>query len=638
MAIPLPNLDDKTFAQLMEEAKAVIPRYTRDWTNFNPSDPGITMLELFAWINEMIIYRQNTITRETKWELLKLLMPAPKTAFVEIEIKNPVEKSEFKVPAEEIYTTVVDENGTEHKLFFNKPQYEYRSYPNAKIDDEDIIFVRYYNYNPKEHTVVIEQKTCCLKSKNQVIPIFTKKNKELRPLLYHPDMHDSLKFYGCADSDHCNSVSPKLIITDEKGNSETWEFKHSLLDATKNEHVFTFDYHRRAIVFGDGFFGAIPPANATLTLEKLQLSDGTLANVSPLCEWRYMSEETPSTEKILELTNPGMGQEGEDWYSSSENIYLDEEDLDAELLKAVIKRSLDFHRPPYFRAVTQNDYVEMAKAACQSSTKHQEKEFAVDQAWVIQNYKVAPYENIVSPVGPRSIGSFKDPILGEGIENHVSVLVLNDSIYQELVDLSLYYVKPEYWTNAIEDKYTDFRAMWEKYRYITDAVFQFLNRRRLLTTMLHVSLPVPQYFALRLKVKIVPNKLKALSTGAKLIREAIVAYFNPFNGGFHNEGRPVGQPLYKSEIYTLVEKMDFVDVVEHLTLFKEDAMKREYNQQTVGEKKYLEIFNDNTSASLFLHEGNSHTELKLFSEDALLISKEELLVCLDTAIDISVSL
>ena len=45
MPLQAPQLDDRTFDQLVEEAKARIPRYTPEWTNFNEADPGITLVQ-----------------------------------------------------------------------------------------------------------------------------------------------------------------------------------------------------------------------------------------------------------------------------------------------------------------------------------------------------------------------------------------------------------------------------------------------------------------------------------------------------------------------------------------------------------------------------------------------------------------
>lgn len=73
MALPIPNLDDRSYNDLMNEAQALIPVYNKDWTNHNPSDPGITLLELFAWLTEMVIYRVNQVPEANYRNFLKLI-------------------------------------------------------------------------------------------------------------------------------------------------------------------------------------------------------------------------------------------------------------------------------------------------------------------------------------------------------------------------------------------------------------------------------------------------------------------------------------------------------------------------------------------------------------------------------------
>lgn len=77
--LPKPNLDDKTFDQLVEDAVKLIPRHCPGWTDHNLSDPGITLIDLFSWLTEISLYRLNLITDRHKKKYLKLLgfMPAP---------------------------------------------------------------------------------------------------------------------------------------------------------------------------------------------------------------------------------------------------------------------------------------------------------------------------------------------------------------------------------------------------------------------------------------------------------------------------------------------------------------------------------------------------------------------------------
>jgi Baseplate J-like protein len=61
MPLPIPALDDRTFDQLVEEAKILIPKHFPAWTDHNFSDPGIAFMELFAFLIENAIYQINRV-------------------------------------------------------------------------------------------------------------------------------------------------------------------------------------------------------------------------------------------------------------------------------------------------------------------------------------------------------------------------------------------------------------------------------------------------------------------------------------------------------------------------------------------------------------------------------------------------
>lgn len=78
MPLPKQNLDDKTYDLLVEEAKALIPRYAPQWTDHNWSDPGITLIDLFSWLTEIALYRINSVNDSHYRKYLKLLGIKPK--------------------------------------------------------------------------------------------------------------------------------------------------------------------------------------------------------------------------------------------------------------------------------------------------------------------------------------------------------------------------------------------------------------------------------------------------------------------------------------------------------------------------------------------------------------------------------
>ena len=73
MSTLLPNLDDRRWTDLVEEGRALIPVYSPGWTDHNVHDPGITILELLAWLTETDIFRVNRVPDRHRRKLLALV-------------------------------------------------------------------------------------------------------------------------------------------------------------------------------------------------------------------------------------------------------------------------------------------------------------------------------------------------------------------------------------------------------------------------------------------------------------------------------------------------------------------------------------------------------------------------------------
>jgi hypothetical protein len=81
--IPLPSLDDRTFADLTGEARALIPALLPEWTDHNPSDPGIVLVELLAWLTEMLVYQADQVP-DAHVEKFLALLGAPRDPAVSL--------------------------------------------------------------------------------------------------------------------------------------------------------------------------------------------------------------------------------------------------------------------------------------------------------------------------------------------------------------------------------------------------------------------------------------------------------------------------------------------------------------------------------------------------------------------------
>lgn len=73
MPIPSPDLDDRNFGQLLDDAKAIVARSGSGWTDLSAGDPGSVLLEAFAYITGLLIYRMNRLPEKVYVELLRLI-------------------------------------------------------------------------------------------------------------------------------------------------------------------------------------------------------------------------------------------------------------------------------------------------------------------------------------------------------------------------------------------------------------------------------------------------------------------------------------------------------------------------------------------------------------------------------------
>ncbi len=93
MPIQPPSLDDRNFDDLVEELLARIPAHTPEW-NPRLGDPGRTLIELFAWLGDTLLYRANLIPERQRLAFLRLLgiplRPAiPAQGVISVLIDNP---------------------------------------------------------------------------------------------------------------------------------------------------------------------------------------------------------------------------------------------------------------------------------------------------------------------------------------------------------------------------------------------------------------------------------------------------------------------------------------------------------------------------------------------------------------------
>ena len=120
MALPKPVLDDRQFQDIVDEAKKRIPHFSKEWTDHNVSDPGITLIELFAWMTDIILYRLNQVPDLhfiSFMEMLgvKLREPVPAKAPVTFWLSQPQTTSVVIPSGTEVASTQTE---TERSIVF----------------------------------------------------------------------------------------------------------------------------------------------------------------------------------------------------------------------------------------------------------------------------------------------------------------------------------------------------------------------------------------------------------------------------------------------------------------------------------------------------------------------------------------
>lgn len=127
MPLPAPELDDRKFQDIVDEAKRLIPRYCPEWTNHNVSDPGVALIELFAWMSEMVLFRINQVPERLYVHFLNMVGVEPfppSVARVDLTfwLSTVLETSVVVPSGTQVMTTVGASSGSAEAVVFTTSQ------------------------------------------------------------------------------------------------------------------------------------------------------------------------------------------------------------------------------------------------------------------------------------------------------------------------------------------------------------------------------------------------------------------------------------------------------------------------------------------------------------------------------------
>lgn len=132
MSLPIPNLDDRGYEELLKDArKKILEDLHTDWNNLSPGDPGMVLLETFAFLTEQMIYRLNRLPEKTYIAFLNMLgvgLKPPYAAKVELSFwQNPdwVYKGKGTVPVPRGHASRDRIGGRRARCLYHRRRYGY---------------------------------------------------------------------------------------------------------------------------------------------------------------------------------------------------------------------------------------------------------------------------------------------------------------------------------------------------------------------------------------------------------------------------------------------------------------------------------------------------------------------------------
>jgi predicted phage baseplate assembly protein len=230
MPIPLQNFDNRTFEDLVDELRALIPRYAPQWTDHNLSDPGMMLIDLFAWLAEALIYRLNRIPASGEGRFLELL------------------GARFHPAQPATASVVVTASGLTAPLTIARdtPLVARTDSPTDVLAFETI---QEFQLSPQAPSGVVSARQFRPVS-DEVLGFSTGEPYQVFPVR-RPDV--------AFDPDHPDRLRLQISVAGEQ-----WLYRQSLLDSGATDRHFTLEPRLSAIRFGDGRLGQIPAPGAQI--------------------------------------------------------------------------------------------------------------------------------------------------------------------------------------------------------------------------------------------------------------------------------------------------------------------------------------------------------------------------------------
>jgi len=596
--VPLPSadLDDKTFDELVKEALSRIPAYAPEWTDHNIHDPGITFIELFAWLTEMQIYRLNRITDDSRRKFLKLVgIPKLKSArsadvdltfsprnkkltFVPARTQVKVTLNEPSAGEDIIFETVDDLTVVDVKLnaILSRPNGG-NQVNNMEANEKEGTHYYAFKYKPEsgdELCLGFDKKLPC----EEITMVFH---------LYEDELSEIGK-YKMEKTNVCSSATliwEYYYDGDWKNLQVEDETRHLTLSGKIRINIVEETNWIRCRVDEGGY--EIPPRIDFIVLNTVSATQGKIIDKcnfssSGLPDFYLDLPCTPVIEKTLEVkveddtwsevedfdaskhgdkhytvdlsagrVNFGDGIHGRIPPAGKENITVSYRsggglrgNVGPHIINNVLGKLADVVTATNRKAATGGEEAETLEDAIIRARK--------DQKTIYRAVTSEDYEHLAMKTPGLRVARAKaipryHPNQYSDVPGIVTVVVVPSSPYDE----------PEPSAGFLK------------------TVYRHLDKHRLLTT--EVFVVAPKYVMVSVDAEIVIKRRYLKKTIEKSVEVELKNFLHPITGGTDGKGWPFGRPVYISEIHEIIDHTEGVDYVKTVSL--NTTTKDNYHEQ-----------------------------------------------------------
>jgi hypothetical protein len=530
MALPTITIDDRTFEQLFAFMRNQID--TSQWVDHNESDPGIALLQLLCWIGEMTLYSANRVPQAhiDKFAALVLDPPEPITVPLKLTVVlDPPATSAITMPAGTRFATnfqIDTSTGQPRRFVFETmtPQVFHPPLVLGASEDRTVTV--------REVLVVVDETLGISDgSPHQTFPL-----RPVRALLGLPADAPTPVLTDFVNRTSTYDPNPQVTV-----GGVAWELKRFLLtEASKVDALPKTHYMVDAngdIRFGDDLFGSIPATGAVIRCERYQILQGDPALV-------HAGTPISIVDQVPGLTVQSIAAsaaEGGDFFFAPD-----------QRIREGLKR---FRRPS--RLITASDFEEVLLIDFNEFQARAQSPERILRAVALMNRK---------PSAPDQ------QALG-----HVTLVMLATSALVPTaaqLDAALTQASPFVVGESAAAHLAAQQQLVEIGPDLANLLARFLDRRRLITTRIHVievSQPLPKLDPVSIAATVSIDRDRNVDEMTDTITTRLRSFLGVTGGGFDGKGWPLGGGVYRSKLFRVLEDIDGVDHVENLTLSPADA-------------------------------------------------------------------